>query len=559
MATLINYDLTTFKQAKPNKRRLQDLQHSEARSHAARVSYWRKRNLPLTKTPQQGFSDLDKGVSPGTSSTSDQDVQSLPGSTGDIFLENRHSASSGELTFVHEHGSASESPSCAVGRRKHTSSVSHRGELSVSSHHRTRSDGNTKANGRRIAKKVEESRVEHLAFTRNPDYLFFEPIDSLRDHQRGDVITALDQYLNKWAPGQKPGLRHQTKDNPLIREVFYSALQNIELFESIIALMTSFQAAGQNFENRLCNVSLYHKGRALAGIRSKLGSGLVDEAVMLSTVFLMIIDNVFAEYESYRAHLDGLRRMAMAMPRIDETRYAGVLWTFLSWAESNALLLFGDSIGSGASVDIMTATNGQPQRMPKMTPKTIAALTPGFRDIAARKQISAQLTSTLESTIRWTKCIDDQSACRTKNDEDFLARFDPRMNNARAMRLSSCHEILERAICKALYLYHANVLGWSCRCAVYQSTVLDLAAILQTNTLEDAGHQELWMWLALLTANAARRGKLEQVQNEILAKLATGAERYWSIGTVIEKFLVHSMLEREWKQCWELAMMVQST
>lgn len=72
--------------------------------------------------------------------------------------------------------------------------------------------------------------------------------------------------------------------------MFYSALQNLELFESIIALMTSFKAAGHNFQSRLSNVSLYHKGRALAGIRAKLGSGLVDEAVMLSTVFLMIID-----------------------------------------------------------------------------------------------------------------------------------------------------------------------------------------------------------------------------------------------------------------------------
>jgi hypothetical protein len=58
----------------------------------------------------------------------------------------------------------------------------------------------------------------------------------------------------------------------------------------MIALITSFKAAGQNFQSRQSNVSLYHKGQALAAIRTKLSSGLVDEAVILSTVFLMIID-----------------------------------------------------------------------------------------------------------------------------------------------------------------------------------------------------------------------------------------------------------------------------
>lgn len=226
-------------------------------------------------------------------------------------------------------------------------------------------------------------------------------------------------------------------------------------------------------------------------------------------------------------------------------------------AESNALLLFGESIASGSPVVVMAAMDHSPQRMPKTTPNTIAALTPGFRDMATRNQISAQLISALEDTIRWTKCIDNQSACRTDDDEGFLTSFDPRLNNARIMKLSACHEMLERAICKALFLYHANVLGWSCRCAVYRSTVFDLAAMLQTNKLEGAGYQEVWTWLALVAANAARRGKIEQVQNEILAKFTTGTHRYWpSVSAVLGKFLVHSKLESEWKQCWELALMV---
>ncbi|KAJ9643145.1 hypothetical protein H2204_002040 [Knufia peltigerae] len=555
MATLVNYDVTTFEKPKPNKRRLQELQHSEARAHAARVAYWRKRNLSVTKTSQQVFSEFGhQDVSPGTSSASEQDSQILPGNTRDNSPGYKQGLSPPGLTFVHEHSSILESHSSAGGRRERPTSSSHRKRLSATSHQRNRSDDDSNT---QPVKNMEASRLGYMGLTQNPNYLFFEPIDSLRNPRREDVVTAVQQYLNTWAPGQKPGLRHQTRDNPLIKEVFYSALQNLELFESIIALMTSFKAAGHNFQSRLSNVSLYHKGRALAGIRAKLGSGLVDEAVMLSTVFLMIIDNVFAEYESYRAHLEGLRRMATAMPNIDETHYAGVLRTFVSWAESNALLLFGDSHTTGPSVAIITAMESPPQRMPEITPRTMAALTPGFRDIARRKEISAQLISTLADTIRWTKCIDDQSACRTDDDEEFLARFDPRLNNARIMRLSSCHETLERAIGKGLFLYHANLLGWSCRCAVYRSTLFDLASILQTNKLETTGHRELWIWLAFIAANAARRGRLEQVQNEILAKLTTGVDQDWpSVSTVLGKFLVHSKLENEWKQCWELASMV---
>ena len=93
-----------------------------------------------------------------------------------------------------------------------------------------------------------------------------------------------------WAPSQRPGLKFQTKDNPLIRDVFPSALQNVELFEASVALCLSFKAAGSNFTTYLCNACLHHKGEALAGIRNKLMSGRVDEAVIFATVLLMIID-----------------------------------------------------------------------------------------------------------------------------------------------------------------------------------------------------------------------------------------------------------------------------
>ncbi len=96
--------------------------------------------------------------------------------------------------------------------------------------------------------------------------------------------------INNWAPSQRPGLKYQTRDNPLIRDAFPAALQNVELFEATVALCLSFKAAAQNFRTRMCNWSLYHKGQALSGIRNKINCGLVDEAVILATVFLMIID-----------------------------------------------------------------------------------------------------------------------------------------------------------------------------------------------------------------------------------------------------------------------------
>ena len=105
-------------------------------------------------------------------------------------------------------------------------------------------------------------------------------------------MPALTSYadVHNWAPSQRPGLKYQTKDNPLIRDAFPAALQNLELFEATRALCLSFKAAGQNFQTRMSSQSLHHKGQALSAIRAKLNSGRVDEAVILATVFLMIID-----------------------------------------------------------------------------------------------------------------------------------------------------------------------------------------------------------------------------------------------------------------------------
>lgn len=73
MPTLINYNQSTFKNnVKPNKRRLQELQHSAARAHAARVAYWRRKGVDLTEgpSPQRKQSQDDDDADASSESTS---------------------------------------------------------------------------------------------------------------------------------------------------------------------------------------------------------------------------------------------------------------------------------------------------------------------------------------------------------------------------------------------------------------------------------------------------------------------------------------------------------
>jgi len=296
MATLVNYDLSTFTKPRPNKRRLQELQHSEARAHAARVAYWRKRQLPPTAAPEQAHVESDhQDASPDASSASDN------------VSKKRTSQDIQEESFVQEDPVIGEQPKIALifvneysntfGRESVTSSNSEslaicpqQRKSSSGSHWQSDSGSDLCPGSNGMETRLDVKTLSDMRLPRHLKSPLFDPLDTLPVPQGDDVIAAMEQYLHGWAPSQRPGLKHQTKNNPLIRDVFHSALQNVELFESIIALITSFKAAGQNFQGRLSNVSLYHKGQALAGIRTKLSSGLVDEAVMLSTVFLMIID-----------------------------------------------------------------------------------------------------------------------------------------------------------------------------------------------------------------------------------------------------------------------------
>lgn len=189
----------------------------------------------------------------------------------------------------------------------------------------------------------------------------------------------------------------------------------------------------------------------------------------------------------------------------------------------------------------------------------ISSLTPGFHSVALEGQLSLPALSLVGETIRWTACIDNEYHERNSNDnQSFLMRFDPRANSAQAMRLcriSSRNHPVERAICKAIFVYHANMLNWTCRCSGYRRIVEELAEAVRYCNYHERWSRDLWSWLSLLTANAARRSFLQQLQVEMTAKflaLNIDLDSWESVQSLLRKFLLHSRMDREWKLCWEM-------
>jgi len=190
----------------------------------------------------------------------------------------------------------------------------------------------------------------------------------------------------------------------------------------------------------------------------------------------------------------------------------------------------------------------------------IAALAPGFQNIAMQGHLSTQVVSILDNTIRWTSCIEQgRGPNQSKIDQMFLLDFDPRSNSSQAMRIcrvSSEKHAIEKAICKGLYIYHANILAWSHRCAGYLRIIEEMADTICSLEVEDAELRDFWSWLSLLIANAARRGCLYQAQVDVMAKymaLNKEGQAWESIQVNSKRFIWHSGLDREWKMCWEMA------
>jgi len=198
--------------------------------------------------------------------------------------------------------------------------------------------------------------------------------------------------------------------------------------------------------------------------------------------------------------------------------------------------------------------------------KRIAALAPGFRTIAMEGHLSIRVVSILDNTIRWTSCIEPgHGPKQSKINQTFLLGFDPRSNSAQAMRIcrvSSEEHVIERAICKGLYIYHANILGWSHRCAGYLHIIGEIADTICSLEVEGLEMSGFWSWLSLLIANAARRGGMYQAQVDVMAKyMAFNREvQDWeSVRVNLKRFVWYSGLDREWKMCWEMARKADAT
>lgn len=195
---MVNYDSSTFRDhSKPNMRRLQELQHSEARAHAARVSYWRKKK---TASPSAGSRNLQRQVklqdnvsSASSSSAPDskqgsEDTDQAPGATADTGLQEPDVKI--EPTSSHEFV-----PNLRTRHRKSRQlgsmmTVSHSSAISNKGLWRSGSENSQLTDGR------DADRCEHFAapitLIRHPKSHLFDPFDSVPSRQGDEVVVAMD-------------------------------------------------------------------------------------------------------------------------------------------------------------------------------------------------------------------------------------------------------------------------------------------------------------------------------------------------------------------------------
>lgn len=181
MATFVDYNVSTFRDnSKPNKRRLQELQHTEARAHAARVAYWRKRG--------PGSSTRLKGRVPPTQSQTDSSLDDIsvptPGEqhgsspdTRTINLEVSSDLSSGQKS---RHDLHSE----LMGRKASADALAFK---SLAHFHSSKYD----ELGDQLDPKFGDLNV-FIRLTSHPKSLLFDPFDTLPSRQGEEVVTAMN-------------------------------------------------------------------------------------------------------------------------------------------------------------------------------------------------------------------------------------------------------------------------------------------------------------------------------------------------------------------------------
>lgn len=182
MATLVNYSVSTFRDhPKPNKRRLQELQHSEARAHAARVAYWRNKKdirasgpkKPREETSQEGHNvkvaEAGRRVS---SRSAGSKVSGKHGCKDDQGIKSRSSSAEASWTGTLVTTSQS-SPDSIKGIWRSSSS-----ESSPFSDERDM-DG-------------WDDLAEYLRLPQQPKSPLFDPFNSFPCRQGDEVVVAMD-------------------------------------------------------------------------------------------------------------------------------------------------------------------------------------------------------------------------------------------------------------------------------------------------------------------------------------------------------------------------------
>ena len=187
----------------------------------------------------------------------------------------------------------------------------------------------------------------------------------------------------------------------------------------------------------------------------------------------------------------------------------------------------------------------------------IANLPTGFRDLAFPGHLSIPLINVLMSILRWTAVSGSSSEdIESKTDQDFLRRYDPRATLATMMRFSRTlghPRSIQRCISRALAILHANVLCYSCKGLGYQVLLQELANVIRNIVPISKLEKELWTWITLLAANAAKMNCLFELQDELMARLFDFSEDNtdWErVRIKAQKFLWHRKLSNEWKECW---------
>lgn len=175
--------------------------------------------------------------------------------------------------------------------------------------------------------------------------------------------------------------------------------------------------------------------------------------------------------------------------------------------------------------------------------------------------LSVHVLTILVNTIRWTRCIGPEATDTTSDDDQkFLIDFDPRANTAMVMELCRTldqQRYIEKVLCKALFIYYANILHWTCRCSGYKRVTSELADNVLSARPQKPWELAFWSWMSLLITNAARRGSLPQLQSDTMNKFFSwmGRNQDWDeIMDTLKAFVFHDGLGGEWRLCWSAGM-----